>query len=131
MPGHNEALMSDLPHFIAWIDYIIASNDPADQALATEYRTQSWAMRELVDVTAAEWTAGQVAEDWLGKMEAQRHICDQLTKQVFERAQVLVAAGALPADEVTVVRDWRARATGVHLTEWPDNIRDEPPSSIN
>ncbi len=94
--------MPDTPHFIAWIDYLIASDDPADQALATEYRTQSWAMRELVEATAAELTAGQIPAGWIEKMEAQRGVCDELTKRVYERAQVLVAAGASPADEAAV-----------------------------
>jgi hypothetical protein len=104
--------MQVIPHFVAWIDYLIASADPADQALATEYRTQSLAMRELVETTAAEMTAGQIAEGWLEKMEAQRRVCDELTKRVFDRAQALVAGGASPADEATVTSDWRARAKG-------------------
>ena len=123
--------MPDTPHFIAWIDYLIASDDPADQALATEYRTQSWAMRELVEATAAEMTAGQIPAGWIEKMEAQRGVCDELTKRVYERAQVLVAAGASPADEAAVARDWRARAAGIHLTEWPDGDSDDPSSTIN
>jgi hypothetical protein len=123
--------MPDIPHFVAWIDYLIASDDPADQALAAEYRTQSWAMRELVDATAAEMVAGQIAAGWVEKMEAQRGVCDELTKRVYERAQVLVAAGALPADEATVTRDWRARATGIHLAEWPDDDSDDASSTIN
>ena len=122
--------MQDIPHFVAWIDYLIASDDPADQALATEYRTQSWAMRELVEATAAEMTTGQIANGWLERMEAQQRICDDLTKRVYARAQVLVAAGATPADEATVARDWRARSTGIHLTEWPDNDSGDP-STVN
>jgi hypothetical protein len=122
--------MEDIPHFVEWIDYLIASEDPADQALATEYRAQSWAMRELVEATAGEWIAGQAGEGWIEKMEAQRRICDALTKRIFERAQTLVAAGASPADEATVARDWRARAIGPHLIAWP-NQHDEPdPSSL-
>jgi alkylation response protein AidB-like acyl-CoA dehydrogenase len=73
--------MQNTPHFVAWIDYLIASDDPADQALATEYRTQSWAMRELVDATAAEMSAGQFAADWMRRMEAQRLVCDELTNE--------------------------------------------------
>jgi hypothetical protein len=112
--------MQDVPHFVAWIDYLIASDDPADQALATEYRTQSWAMRELVEATAAEMTAGQIPESWLEKMEVQRRVSDELTKRVYDRAQALVAEGASPADEATVASDWRARAAGPHLIAWPD-----------
>ncbi|MGH6616026.1 hypothetical protein [Sphingomonas sp.] len=123
--------MSDFPHFVAWIDYLIASDDPADQALATEYRTQGWAMRELVEATTAEWTAGSIDEGWLEKMTAQQRICDELTKRVYARAQILVAAGASPADEAVVARDWRARATGIHLAEWPDAHGDDPSSTIN
>ena len=104
--------MPDIPHFVAWIDYLIASEDSADQALATEFRTQSGAMRELVDETATDMNAGRFSENWLEKMETQRRICDDLTTQVFERAQILLAAGASPADETTVARDWRARAKG-------------------
>lgn len=118
--------MQDIPHFVAWIDYLIASNDPADQALATEYRTQSWAMRELVEAMSAEMTAGQIAEGWVQKMEAQRRVCDELTKQVYARAQTLVAAGAAPADEATVARDWRARAAGTHLAGRPDSHEPSP-----
>jgi hypothetical protein len=129
--GRDKVLMPDIPHFVAWIDYLIASDDPADQALATEYRIQSWAMRELVEATAAEMMAGQIVADWIEKMEAQRAVCDELTKRVYERAQVLVAAGALPADEATVTRDWRARATGVHLTEWPEDASSDPSSTFN
>ncbi len=123
--------MQDIPHFVAWIDYLIASDDPADQALATEYRTQSWATRELVEATAAEMTAGQIPEGWLEKMEAQRRICDELTKRVYERAQVLVAAGASPADEAAVARDWRARAAGIHLAKWPEDASSDPSSTFN
>jgi len=101
--------MPDIPHFVAWIDYLIASENPDDQALATEFRTQNLAMRDLVEATAAEMNEGLFAPDWLEKMEAQRRVCDDLTKQVFERAQVLVAAGASPADEASVAGDWRAR----------------------
>jgi len=101
--------MPDIPHFVAWIDYLIASDDPTDQAIATEYRTQNLAMRDLVEATATEMNEGQFTPDWLEKMEAQRRVCDDLAKQVFERAQVLVAAGASPADEASVARDWRAR----------------------
>lgn len=123
--------MQNTPHFVAWIDYLIASDDPADQALATEYRTQSWAMRELVEATATEMMADQTAAGWIEKMEAQRGVCDKLTKRVYKRAQILVAAGASPADEATVARDWRARAAGIHLTEWPDTDSDDPLSTIN
>ncbi|NOW44913.1 hypothetical protein FHW96_001059 [Novosphingobium sp. SG751A] len=123
--------MPAISHFIVWINYRIASDDLADQALATEYRTQSWVMRELIEATAAEMTAGQISEGWLEKMGAQRRVCDELTKRVYERAQVLVAAGASPADEAAVARDWRARAAGIHLVEWPDSDSDDPPSTIN
>lgn len=115
--------MSDSPHFVAWIDYLIASDDPVDQALATEFRTQDWAMRELVEAMTAKMPGGNIAADWLDKMEVQRRLCDSLTKQVFERAQLLVAAGATPADAATVARDWRARATGAHLFGWPGEER--------
>ena len=123
--------MQNTPHFIAWIDYLIASDDPMDQALATEYRTQSWAMRELVEAIAAEVTAGQIIECWLERMEAQRRVYDGLTKRVYERAQVLLAAGASPANQAAVARDWRARAAGIHLADWPDNDSDDPSSTIN
>jgi hypothetical protein len=107
--------MQGIPHFIAWIDYLIASEDPADQALATEFRTQDWAMRELVEAIASDMRMGEATTGWLEKMEAQRRICDELTKRVFDRAQALVAEGALPADEAAVASDWRARAVGPHL----------------
>lgn len=123
--------MADIPHFVAWIDYLIASGDPADQALATEYRTQSWAMRELVEATAAEMAAGKIGETWLEKMEAQRRVCDELAKRIFDRAQILMAEGALPADEATVARDWRARASEVQLAEWPAIDGPDPSSIIN
>ncbi|TPG38950.1 hypothetical protein EAH79_14435 [Sphingomonas koreensis] len=124
--------MQNTPHFVAWIDYLIASDDPADQALATEYRTQSWAMRELVDATAAEMSCGQFAADWMARMEAQRLVCDELTKRVFDRAQVLLATGSSPADEATVAKDWRARAVGPHLIAWPDQGEEtNSPSTRN
>jgi hypothetical protein len=47
--------MPGAPHFVAWIDYLIASGD---RALATEFRTQNWPMRELVEATASEMKAG-------------------------------------------------------------------------
>jgi len=119
--------MQDIPHFVAWIDYLIASADPADQALATEYRTQGWAMRELVEAAAAGIATGQSAESWIEKMEAQRRVCDELTKIVFDRAQILVAEGALPADQETVANDWRARAHGPHLIGWPEHDHETDP----
>lgn len=103
--------MSDIPHFVAWIDYLIASDDPADQALATEFRTQDWAMRELVDATADALMAGKAEEGWMEKIQQQQLVCDELTKRVYARAQTLAAGSASPADEATVARDWRARAT--------------------
>lgn len=111
--------MQDVPHFVAWIDYLIASDDPADQALATEFRTQDSAMRELVEAIASDLRMGEATTGWLKKMEAQRRICDELTKRVFDRAQALVAEGALPADAAAVASDWRARSIGSHLIAWP------------
>ncbi|WP_165322333.1 hypothetical protein [Rhizorhabdus phycosphaerae] len=119
--------MQNTPHFVAWIDYLIASDDPADQALATEFRTQSWAMRELIDATATGMSAGQFTTDWMERMEAQRRVCDELTKRVFDRAQILLATGSSPADEATVARDWSARAVGARLIAWPD--QGEEPNS--
>jgi len=113
--------MQHIPHFVAWIDYLIASADPADQALATEFRTQSWAMRELVEAMTADLTVGENTASWLEKMDDQRRICDGLTKRVFDRAQALVAEGGLPADEAVVASDWRARAVGPHLIAWPND----------
>ena len=123
--------MADILHFVAWIDYLITSDDPADQALATEYRTQSWSMRKLVEATAAEMAAGKIGETWLEKMEAQRRVCNELTKRIFDRAQILMAEGALLADEATVARDWRARASGIQLAEWPAVDGPDPSSTIN
>lgn len=107
--------MPDVPHFVAWIDYLIASDHPADQALATEFRTQSWAMGELAEAASAEMLAASSTEIWIEKMEAQRLVCDELTTRVYARDQELVAAGVAPADEATVARDWRARARGPRL----------------
>ncbi len=123
--------MQDIPHFIAWIDYLIASEDPADQALATEFRTQDWAMRELVEAIASDMRMGEATTGWLEKMEVQRRVCDELTKRVYERAQVLVAAGASPADEAAVARDWRARAAGIQLAKWPEDANSDPSSTFN
>lgn len=123
--------MSDIPHFVAWIDYLIASTDAADQALATEYRAQDCAMRELVKAATAEWKLGSIDEGWTEKVAAQQRICDELTKRVYARAQTLMAEGAPPADEATVARDWRARATGVQRDTWPNNDDENPSATVN
>jgi hypothetical protein len=115
--------MQAMPHSVAWIDYLIASDDPEDQALATAYRAQGWVMVELTDAVGADLSSEQRFEEGLERIAAQRQVYDQLTMQVYERAQVLVAAGASPADEVMIARDWRARADGIHRVGWPGEVR--------
>ena len=88
--------MTDLaaePVVVGWIDYVIASDDPADRALAAEFAANWNANREMQERTARDGPSLEL----LHLIEKQQSETDDLRVRVYARGQALADAGAMPA----------------------------------
>lgn len=94
---------------VGWIDYVIASQDPADRALAAEFAANWKANQVMQDRIASE---GPTLEVWQ-LIERQQHETDQLREQVYVRGRALADAGAEPAGR-DVFEAWIERSTVPH-----------------
>lgn len=88
-----------------WIDYIIASDDPADQALLAKFRDRAWAHGQLMQFIAAD-PANINAETW-ARMEEGQELENALQARIHARGVELRDAGQLPAD-AAAFKAWRA-----------------------
>ena len=88
-----------------WIDYLIASDDPADRALLDEFRNQAWAYGQLMQHLTAD-PANINAESYAMLEEGQDRE-NELQARIRARGEALRAAGCSPCDEAAF-RAWRA-----------------------
>lgn len=88
-----------------WIDYIIASNDPADRALLDEFRDQAWAYGQLLQHITAD-PANINADTWAMMEETQESDSD-LQSRIRARGEALRDAGHPPCDD-PAFKAWRA-----------------------
>lgn len=88
-----------------WVDYLIASDDPADKALLTEFRDRAWAHGQLMQFITAD-PANINAETW-ARLEEGQESENVLQERICTRGKALRDAGQAPADEAAF-RAWRA-----------------------
>ena len=88
-----------------WIDYLIASDDPADRALLDEFRNQAWAYGQLMQHLTAD--PANINADSYAMLEGGQERENQLQDRIRARGEALRAAGRQPCDEVAF-RAWRA-----------------------
>lgn len=79
---------------VGWIDYVIASDDPADRALAAEFAANWKANQAMQERILAE---GPSVGVWQ-VIERQQRETDELRERVYVRAKELAEAGSPPAD---------------------------------
>lgn len=88
-----------------WVDYIIASDDPADRALLDEFRDQAWAYGQLMQHITAD-PANINADTW-AMMEETQESDNDLQARICARGQALRDAGQPPCDDAAF-KAWRA-----------------------
>jgi hypothetical protein len=79
---------------VGWIDYVIASDDADDRALAAEFAVNWKANQAMQDRILAE---GPTLEVWQ-LIERQHRETDELRGRVYARGKALADSGAQPAD---------------------------------
>ena len=105
-----------------WVDYIIASDDPADRALLEEFRNQAWAYGELMRFITAD--PENINEETFASLEATQEADNDLQERIAARGKALRDAGHAPADE-EAFKAWRA--TWVPLASYLASKGDEVP----
>lgn len=82
-------IMNDYDRPVAWIDYIIASDDPADKAMITEYNARSWAYGQT---NQALHRIG-FTEDSFARLAEEQRLSKELQARIHARAVELMEAG--------------------------------------
>lgn len=87
-----------------WIDYILASDNPADKSLVDEHRARSWAYAETM-----QWIVGNenVSAEAFDKLQEENELANELQARIRVRGAELMKAGAKPASEEQVTA-WNA-----------------------
>jgi hypothetical protein len=80
---------------VSWIDYVIASEDPADRALASEFAA-NWAVNHAV---RKRLLAEGPARETLAVIECNQAITNEIHSRVAARGREIEASGDLPAAE--------------------------------
>lgn len=88
-----------------WVDYLIASDDPADKALLAEFRDRAWAYGQLMQFICAD--PANINDDTAARMDEAQEAENDLQARIHARALVLRDAGRPPADEAAF-KAWRA-----------------------
>lgn len=88
-----------------WIDYLIASDDPADRALLDEFRNQAWAYGQLMQHLTAD-PANINAESYAMLEDGQERE-NELQDRIRARGEALRAAGRPKCGEAAFTA-WRA-----------------------
>ncbi|HWV60280.1 MAG TPA: hypothetical protein VN034_06485 [Sphingopyxis sp.] len=88
-----------------WVDYLIASNEPADKALLGEFRDQAWAHGQLMQFIASD--PANINAETYAKLEEGQEQENELQDRIRARGEALRAAGRSPCDEAAF-KAWRA-----------------------
>ena len=88
-----------------WVDYLIASDDPADRALLDEFRDLAWAHGQLMQFIAAD--PANINAETFARMEEGQEAENALQDRIRARGVALRDAGHVPADE-DAFKAWRA-----------------------
>src|ERR1700741_2218281 len=99
---------SDEEPSVAWIDYVIASEDPADKALADAFLARSWAHSQTMQWIMRETESGKLTDAMMGKLADDMELSRALQERIYHRARHLAESGAAPADATTAA-GWHAQ----------------------
>lgn len=88
-----------------WVDYLIASDDPADKALLAEFRDQAWAHGQLMQFIASD--PANINDETFAEMAKQQEQQNELQDRIHARGVELQVAGRAPANEAAF-KAWRA-----------------------
>lgn len=88
-----------------WIDYIIASDDPADKGLLAEFRDRAWAHGQLMQFITSD--PANINEETFARMEEGQESENSLQARIHARGVELRDAGYAPADDAAF-KAWRA-----------------------
>ena len=88
----------------AWIDYLIASDDPADKALLDEHRARSWAYAQTM-----QWVVGRdgAEADAFERLQQENDLVNELQDRIHARGVGLMEAGVPPASAEQIAA-WNA-----------------------
>ena len=106
---------SDEEPSVAWIDYVIASEDPADKALADEFLARSWAHSQTMQWIMRETESGNLTEAMMEKLAEEIELSRILQERIHHRARQLAESGAAPADAATAAA-WHAQRMSLSPT---------------
>lgn len=105
-----------------WIDYLIASDDPADRELLDEFRNQAWAYGQLMQHLTAD-PANINAQSYAMLEEGQNRE-NELQARIRARGEALRDAGFSPCDDAAF-KEWRASWVPL-ASHLPSNDEDMP-----
>ena len=88
-----------------WVDYVIASDDPADRALLEEFRNLAWSYGQLMQFVVAD--PANINDETAAKMDEAQEAENELQARIAARGKALRDAGHAPADEAAF-KAWRA-----------------------
>ncbi|WP_422058518.1 hypothetical protein [Sphingomonas sp.] len=100
--------MSDKERTVGWIDYVIASDDPGDKALADEFLASNWSYSQTMQWIVQETATGGLAPEMMAQLERETAAGRAIQERILARGQALAASGARPADAATA-EAWHAR----------------------
>lgn len=106
---------------VAWIDYVIASDDPTDLTLGREFIARQWAFSQTLQWVMREMKAGTATEEALVKIEEEQKLSDELQARVCHRGKELLASGAKPAD-AAFAEAWHDRWRNISPTLPVDDL---------
>lgn len=92
----------------AWIDYVIASDDPADKALVDEFLASNWSYSQTTQWIVQETATGGLDPEMMVQLEREMAAGRAIQERIHARGQALAASGARPADAATADA-WHAR----------------------
>lgn len=88
-----------------WIDYLIASADPADRALLDEFRNLAWAHGQMMQFITAD--PDHLTAETFDKLIDEQEKSNELQDRIYARGMALRDAGCSPCDEAAF-KAWRA-----------------------
>lgn len=93
---------------VAWVDYLLASREPADHALLDELLARSWAYSEIMQWMMRHAEKGNLTEEMLARTTKKAALCEATQGRIHQRGLELQRAGIKPVGEATAMA-WQSR----------------------
>lgn len=92
---------TDEERSVAWIDYVIVSDNPDDKALVDEFLASCWSYSQTTQWIVQETTTGGLTPEMMAQLEREMEAGRAIQERIHARGQALAASGARPADAAT------------------------------